>query len=151
MYENYKNVNEEMRIFVSGCIGNTMLSAEQFLNENKSVIKAKATAFDDYFQEKIQTLPPHQQDIVYKNYSYIKALFKNDTTYVGKIQDDHFIDKQYVKNLRKSTYPAIWHKITQALNGCNNNAIRFRDCIIDMLKSENQERNCRVKTGSSRR
>ena len=140
MYENYKNVNEEMRIFVSRYIGSVMLLAKQSLNENKLRINTAISAFEGYLKEKIQTLPPHQQDIVYKNYSYIKTIVKNDTTYVGEIQENNFINRQYAENLRKSTLPAIWHKVTQALNRCDNDAVRFRDCIIDILKSENQER-----------
>lgn len=141
MYENYKNVDNEMRIFVSRYIGSAMLLVKRSLNENKLKITTATSAFESYLKEKIQTLLPHQQDIVYKNYSYIKAIFKNDTTYVGKIsEEDNFISEKCAENLRNSIYPAIWHKVTQSLNKCNNNAVRFRDCIIDILKSENQER-----------
>lgn len=140
MYENYRNVDENMRVMVSRCIGIAMLCAERNLNHNKTQINVLSSTFDRFLKEKISTLNAHQQEIVYKNYAYIKSMLKNDLTLVGKTTEIPIIQKSVGDKLRSTTLPAIWHKITQSLNRCDNNAIRFRDCIIDILKSENQER-----------
>ena len=139
MYENYKNVDPYLKVMISAYIATAMLRAEENLANNKGKINSRQTILDQFLCDKISTLTAQQQEIVYKNFLYITALLKNDLTLVGQATTSPEVYKSVGDKIRATTLPAIWHKITKALGACNNNSVRFRDALLNVLRAENQE------------
>lgn len=141
MYENYKNVDPELKTTISAYIAAAMLLAKDNLAINKGQINSRHSLLEQFLYEKISTLTAQQQEIVCKNYIYITALIKNDLMLYDQITTDSTkVAKTVGNKIKATTLPAIWQKITTALGACNNNSVRFRDALLNVLRAENQER-----------
>ena len=141
MYENYKNVDPDLKTMISSYIAAAMLLAEDNLAINKEQINSRQTLLEQFLYEKISTLTAQQQEIVCKNYIYITALVKNDLMLYDKVTTDSTnVNVAVGERIKATTLTAIWHKITTALGACNNNSVRFRDALINVLRAESQER-----------
>ena len=70
MYENYKNVDPDLKTMISSYIAAAMLLAEDNLAINKEQINSRQTLLEQFLYEKISTLDVQQQEIICKNYIY---------------------------------------------------------------------------------